>query len=192
MLVNPYAERLLTYGGTRLLQKDFGLVGTILPDPFNKRRLWTIQGLYAPIPGRSLGGVRAKLQDRKGFISFLNQMDMEILLGIAVPGKKCRWSGKEYAEVESPNFFGFCCDDDDLLDDLYDRELMIRGETGLLPYGAEVLRRIHYEDRVDYEELRILLQDVDPDTGIGPDMRIDTIERRWVRVERNRLPWEDA
>lgn len=196
MIVNPYTnkEALATYAGTRILQQDFGLIGTILTDPYRRSRLWTIQALYGPVPGRSIGGIRAKLTDNKGYISFLNQMDLEILLGLAQPGTKCRWSGKEYAGIDSKSFYGFCCDDDDLIDDLFDRELLLRGNSlsGMLTENTQLVRRIHYEDKVDFEELQMLLWDADPETGICPDLRIETLERRWSRVERQRLPWEDA
>lgn len=196
MILNPFTNKELldTYAGTRILQKDFGLVGTILADPFNRNRLWTVQTLYAPAKGRALGGLRTKLVDDKGYVAFLNQVDFEVLLGLGKPGTKCRWSGKDYPEIESKSFYGMCCDDDDLEDDLFDRELLLRGgsPTGMLLSNTQIVRRIHYEDKVEFEELLMLLWDADPETGISPDIRIETLEKRWARVEKQRLRWEDA
>jgi hypothetical protein len=197
MIINPCTsegkELLIPYAGTRLLQHDFGLVGTAIPDPAAPARYWRVQSLYAPIEGRSIGGFRTKLVDEKGFVAFLHQMDLEVLVGVARPGQRCRWSGQVYMAPDERGFCGFCCDDDDLRDDLYDREMLLRAEsvTGFLPPNHEILRRVHLEDRVDIEELHILLWDADPETGIGPDIRISTLDRRWVRVERLKAPWED-
>ena len=162
-------------------------------DPDNPYRNWTISALYTPLSGRSCGGIRAKLTDEKNYITFINQMDLEVLLGRAQPGALCKWSNKRYAAPGENTFYGFCADDDDLIDDLYDRELLMRGEspTGVLSAACESVRRIHLEDRVDVEEYHIMMWDADPETGICPDIRFETLERRWTRVERKRAPWED-
>lgn len=195
MIINPYLHRdaLVTYAGTRILQQDFGLVGVRLQDPDNPYRQWSISALYAPLSSRSCGGIRAKLMDAKDYLTFINQMDLEVLLGIAMPGTMCKWSNKKYAAPGENTFYGFCADDDDLIDDLYDRELLLRGAspTGILGQTSEVFRRIHLEDRVDVEEYHIMMWDADPETGICPDVRMETLERRWSRVERKRAPWED-
>jgi len=98
MIVNPYKnpERLTTYAGTRILQEDFGIVGAVVADTAEKYRLWRVQALYSPIPKRSRGGIRAKLTDQKGVVTFCNQMDLEVLLGIAKPGSYCWWAEEEY------------------------------------------------------------------------------------------------
>jgi len=195
MIVNPFTskELLVPYAGTRLLQHDFGLIGTAIPDPATPARYWRVQALYAPIEERSIGGFRTKLVDDHGFVTFINQMDLEVLLGVGRPGSKCRWSGQAYLAPEERGFYGFCCDEEDLNDDLYERELLLRAEslTGFLPINHEIVRRVHLEDRLDVEDLYILLWDADPETGIGPDIRIATLEKRWVRVERLKAPWEN-
>lgn len=195
MIINPYnnKEAMLPIPGTRLLQQDFGLIGTIIRDPFKRRRFWRIAALYTPVSDRALGGIRAKLVDDKEFFTFVNQMDLEVLLEVAKPGDRCRWSGKRYAAPGEPNFYGFCVDDDDLVDDLYDRELLKRGESihGVLGPNHEIFRRIHLDENIDVEEYLLMLWDADPDTGLMPDIRIETVEKRWVRVERTRTPWED-
>ena len=194
MIVNPFQrkEMLTTYAGTRILQMDFGLVGTVIPDPFNTHRQWRIEGLYAPTGHRAIDGIRIKLVDSKSFITFINQMDMEVLLGMVTPGTTCRWSGKKYAEPGDSDFYGMFVDDDDLVDDLYDRELLLRGvsDSGVLHPNTEVIRRVHIEEKIDVEELWTLLWDGDPETGVCPDIRFETVERRWSRVERVRAPWD--
>jgi len=190
MLLNPYTSRLPTLGGTRLLQTSLGVVGSQLCDPTAPERVWTVQSIYAPIPGRHLGGVRAKLYDQKGFITFCNQRDLEVFLGVAAPGDWCLWASQKYVEPGDREWFGLCADQDDLLDDLYDRELWYRQQyTQLLPTPLEITRRIHLESGVDYEELFILRWDMDPDTGYGPDTRLETISRRWAKVERTSVQW---
>lgn len=194
MIVNPYThkEEVIPFTGTRILQQDFGLVGTILRDPFNSYRYWRIESLYAPLKVRALGGIRAKLVDDKQFVAFLTQMDLEVLLGIARPGEKCKWSGKTYPAPGDSAFFGLCSDDDDLQDDLYDRELFLRAQSGgyALPQNAEIVRRVHLEENVDVEEYFLLIWDGDPATGTSPDTRISTLDKRWRRIERVRTPWE--
>jgi hypothetical protein len=194
MIVNPFShkERMATFAGTRLLQQDFGIIGRTIADPAEPYRIWSIQSLYAPAPGRALGGIRAKLVDQKNVITFINQMDLEVLLGLVRPGTYCRWSERTYAEPGGRDFYGMVADEDDLIDDLYDRELLMRGQspTGMLEGQIDLIRYVHLEESRDVEEYYILMWDGDPDTGISPDIRLETIEKRWVRVERTRAPWD--
>src|SRR6266545_5154734 len=101
MIINPnLAESrsmLRTIPGTRML-RDGTLVGLRFTDPFQQNRIWTIQGLYAPVAGRVLGGIRAKLVDQKSFTSFCNQRDLEVLLKLGRPGNYCEWLGTDYVE----------------------------------------------------------------------------------------------
>lgn len=189
MLINPYQVRLPTYPGTRLLQETFGLTGYQVLDDKDPERTWVLQALYEPLPERMVGGIRAKLYDQKGFVTFCNQRDLEVLLGIASPGTRCRWLGKDYAAPGDRNWFGLCTDSDDLVDDLFERELWLRQTQPLLPSNLELTRRVHMDEGYDVEELDLLLWDADPDTGYGPDPRFETIERRWRRVSRDRVVW---
>lgn len=194
MLVNPFLDKhkLVTYPGTRLLQETFDLVGARIQDPDEPYREWTLGGFYEPVKGRSLGGIRAKCSDSKGFISFVNQRDLEVLLGLVEPGSYCYWGQRRYPEPGDQDWYGFCADEDDLRDDLMDRELLFRGqmEDGLLESGTEFYRLVHLDRRYDVQELYTLLWDMDPETGMGPDIQLDTIDRRWKRVERSRVPWD--
>lgn len=193
MIVNPFSrpDLMATFPGTRILQVDFGIVGLSIADPFESQRFWKIHGFYAP-SGRAIDGIRTKLVDQKDFVTFINQMDLEVLLGLGRPGAVCRWSGKKYAEPGDHDFYGMFVDDDDLVDDLYDRELLLRGQTpgGVLNGSFELTRRVHKEEKVDVEELFTLLWDGDPETGLCPDIRFETVERRWSRVECVRAPWD--
>lgn len=191
MLINPYLpesrEILSPIPGTNIIAETLGVVGVMLRVPGDPIRSWTIQGLYAPIPGRMLGGIRAKLIDQKGFISFCNQRDLEVLLDISCPGAYCAWLDAEYVDVDEAAWCGLCVDEDDLLDDLYDKELEARSayEEGTpLPAGLSFSRRIHAGSLNDYQELLVLKWDMDPDTGMGPDTRFSTVGRRWSSIER--------
>jgi hypothetical protein len=96
----------------------------------------------------------------------------------------------DYEEVGERGWFGLCVDDEDLEDDLLERELRLR-ETypGVLPANLQISRRIHNAGS-DQQELHLLIGDVDPATGIAPDPRLETINKRWVRIERVPLQWE--
>lgn len=190
MLVNPYKTSFSTIPGTRILQSDLGLAGFQYADPASPLRIWTLQYLFAPIPGRRLGGVRAKLMDDKGFVTFCNQRDLEILLGVAQPGDKCHWADMDYPEIGEKGWYGLCVDDEDLQDDLHERELRLREQyPGVLPPYLEITRRIH-DSGADAEEIDLLLWDMDTRTGLSPDARLETVDRRWVRVDRTKVIWE--
>lgn len=192
MLFNPSRSQhlLRAIPGTRLLLESFGLVGAMLVDPRDRMRCWNITSVLAPVPGRSLGGIRVRVEDQKGFVSFCNQRDLELLLGLGEPGAMCPWLQKSYPELDSRDFFGLCVDEEDLRDDLHERELRFRAENpGVIPFGSQLTRYIHLDEDQDVEELMMMLYDCDPDTGLGPDHKLETISSRWTRVERNKVQW---
>jgi len=192
MLCNPFRDTHLlnVIPGTRILQETFGILGWRFDDPKKRGRIWTVQDLYAPLV-RKVGGIRAAVADQKGFISFCNQRDLELLLLLAQPGQWCVWLGAEYPGINDPDFFGVCTDPEEARDDLFERELNLRAQLpGVLPYGTQITRRIHLDYSCDVEELDMVTYDCNPETGYGPDTRLETIDSRWVRVERNPLQWE--
>ena len=191
MIVNPYTTdgkaALAPIPGTHIVESTLGIIGTTFYDTHRASRIWTVYALYTPMPGRAIGGMRAKVVDNKGFVSFCNQRDLEVLLQCATPGSYCEWLDQEYVDTDDRDWIGLAVDDDDLRDDLYDRELEARAEyeTGaLLPAGLSFERLIHNGEDNDYAETLMLLNDVDPRTGIGSDMCMNTIDARWVSVER--------
>ena len=204
MIVNPFTEKdlLQTYAGTRILQHDFGLIGLQLPDFVragdqwveNPNRAWVIQGIYAPIRGRSIQGIRARVMDDRGFSSFVNQVDLEFLHAYVsgyrnLAGKKCEWTGRKYSEPGDNDWFGMCMDDNDLADDLHARENFLRGHyaDNVLPENSEIRRRIHLDDNDDREEQLLLLWDGDFSTGESPDFKLETIKKRWASVAKERV-----
>lgn len=190
MLINPSRDTVEVVEGTPFIadRRLSPFIGerVLYGDP---RRLWTIQSFLLPAR-RALGGVRAKLQDQKGFVTFCNQRDLEVLLGLGTPGEMCFWLGKKYAEPGDKNWVGFYADEFDLTDDLYERELLIRCEYPLIPDGMSLNRLIHIEQGVDVEETYVLLGDWDRNIGLSPDPRYETVQQRWVRVERVKATWE--
>ena len=192
MLINAYKNPPRCIPGTRMLEDTLGTMGVRIPDPQTENRTWEVQSMYLPIEGRMLGGVRAKLVDQKNFVTFCNQRDLEVMLGLGIPGRYCVWAGAEYVGPDHAEWFGFCADDDDLLDDLFDREMFLRGEYpgGVLPPGLCIERGVHTGETHDFEDVFILRGDVDFDTGMYPDLRMETLERRWARSERRRVRWE--
>lgn len=190
MLVNPYNAHLAVLEGSRLIRDERidQLIGLQVPNG-DRRRTWTIQSFLLPTE-RALGGVRAKLQDQKGFISFLNQRDLEVAIGLGLPGDNCPWLGSDYVSPEDKEWVGLYADEEDLVDDLYERELFIRQSYPLIPEGTSLTRHVHIERGIDVEETYVLLWDIDPCSGMSPDPRFCTILARWQRVERVRVRWE--
>lgn len=190
MLINPHTaegrQLLRPIPGTRIVEETLGIVGASFVDMNNLSRRWTVQALYSPISGRSLGGLRAKVVDQKGFISFCNQRDLEVFLSIASPGGYCPWLDQEYVAPGDGEWFGLCVDEEDLADDLYDRELEARAASdgNPLPEGLSFSRLVHDGPGNDYKEHFVLLWDMDPRTGLMPDTRFETVTLRWRSVER--------
>lgn len=190
MLVNPFEMSsgiLAPIPGTNIIESTLGIVGSTFKDPENAFRQWTIQALYTPVYGRALSGIRAKVIDQKEFISFVNQRDLEVLLELSYPGAYCKWLDQDYVEPGEPGWFGLCVDSQDLTDDLYDREMEARAQYPgdyVLPEGLNFERRVHDGHSNDYIETMLLLWDFDPESGMGPDTRIETVNRRWQSVER--------
>ena len=173
-----------------MLREQFGLLGVEIPDPTNPARCWTVVNVYAPIRHRRLGGIRVRLEDQKGFVGFCNQRDLELLIGLAKPGNHCLWLDEEYPEMDSDEFYGICADDEDLEDDLFERELALRAhQPGVLPEGLTLTRKIHLSSGRLFDETDMVLYDCDPVSGYGPDPRFDTLMHRWTRVGRERLQW---
>ena len=194
MLVNPFGA-LPVLPGTRILSESFGLDGVRFDDPQQRGRVWFVYRLFAPIAGRALGGVRAKLVDNKGVITFVNQRDLELLLELAKPGEWCHWANCAYPGLndELDGWYGLCCDAEDLRDDLHEHELILRQQYqsyGYLPSGLEYTRNVHMDKKYDVQEGLVFLWDKDTETNYGPDGRLETIERRWRSVERRQLQWE--
>lgn len=192
MIVNPYTQEgrslIRPLGDTNLLEDTFGLIGTRVIDLHNRFREWTVHALYSPARGRTLGGIRAKLVDQKGFVTFCNQRDLEVLLELASPGAWCQWLGSDYVEPFSDDWLGFCADDDDLVDDLYDRELEARSaycpNNEPLPDGLNFQRRVHNGLHNDFVEEMLLIWDMCQESGLRPDLRFETVINRWRSVER--------
>lgn len=194
MLLNQQQLReLRIIPGTRMLEDPLGLQGVVVIDYKEPWRQWTIQWLLAPVRGRVLNGIRAKLIDPKGFVSFINQRDLEVTLGHGQPGKYCHWLGTDYVNPEDDEWFGVCCDTEDLKDDLFERECWLRQQLPqhpFLPTGLELERLVHFDEGNDAKELLTLRGDINQDTGQYPDPRLESVGRRWTRVEKVPLIWE--
>ena len=196
MLLNPFQSILKTIPGSRMLVEPLGLIGATFDDLKDRDRNWVITNLFAPIHNRHLGGIRVKLEDQKGFVTFCNQRDLELLLGLAKPGDLCAWTGKDYPDFKSYDFYGMCADTEDLEDDLFERELQLRNLmaqapecSSVSPMGYSLTRRVHLSKGQDVEQLDMMLYDCDPETGYGPDPRFETLTCRWTKVERTPTNW---
>jgi hypothetical protein len=205
LLINVYRDRPTALAGTRMMETQLGILGLQLRDPLDARRVWRIESVYLPVPGRVIGGIRAKVRDQKDFVSFCNQRDLEVLLGDAQPGELCPWLDDGYVAWNDDDWVGLACDDEDLRDDLYEREWQLRkqledeylkGENptycGVITNEHQLARRVHLGHHYDVEDLFVPLGDFDPETGAMPDTRFETLERRWMRAERRRVRWEKS
>jgi hypothetical protein len=187
MLCNPYTTQLPVNPETRMLEQNFvmslGIVGLTVADPKEPWRHWTIQWLFAPIVGRKIGGLRARLMDARGFVTFCNQRDLETLLGVGPPGTRCRWMRDEYLEPRDPDWYGLCADEEDLRDDLFERELRLRYSTPdpcvPLTQHVQLERYVHYDEGNDFSELFLLLHD--------SDTSFKNVGKRWTRVDKQRV-----
>lgn len=200
MLLNPFRDPPDRYRieHSRMLGDGFvlnSLAGVVLPDRKNPSRAWTLCCFYMPLTDRKgLQGVRAKLVDQKGFTTFCNQRDLELMLGYVKPGMWCTWTDSPYPEFDSPDFYGFCMDFEDGIDDLHGWEMLKRQEYWargyqVIPETFDVTRRLHLDTNVDVEQLDQFLYDYNPDTGMSPDYDVLRLSQRWRRVERNSVIW---
>lgn len=189
MLVHPYHSHLPTHDGTRLIDASLDTVGTVVIDPRIPARPWMVQALFAPISRRMIGGVRAQLIDQRGFVSFINQRDLEVLLGLGAAGRMCPWMGGRYIGVGERDWCGLFVDKDDLIDDLQMRELALRTQLIEQGYGQQLrpgsvlTRLVHVDEGEDVEEVFTLLWDL----GYSD---LDEIESRWVCTTRRRIEWQ--
>ena len=185
MIVNPVRqpELLRTYSGSRMLRHEFNLVGTSIQDPLQPERIWTIQNLFRPLP-RYLGGIRARCTDQKDFVTFIDQLSLELLLGHARPGEDCIWADCTYPEPGGFNYYGFCCDSEDLKDDMHARELLLLAERRLIP-GIELYRRAHIDVNNDVIDEFLL----ESDAGSPPNPQLVNVNCRWLRGEREKVIW---
>lgn len=190
MLINAYARPPRPVAGCRLLEENFNILGRELQDPHERGRIWTLENAYSPASGRRIGGIRVKARDQKGFITFINQRDLEVLLGEGFPNAWCEWSGSRYVGPQHADWVGFAADDDDLLDDLYEVELALREESLILPAGLTVTRLVHLARGTDRQEQWAFVMDVNLRTGLSPDTGFSTLKSRWTLLRRDTVYWE--
>jgi hypothetical protein len=183
MMINPFNDGIRTIEGTPFVQElalsDF--IGMRVHSE-NPKRVWVIQGFLLPSRKRAIQGIRAQVRDQKGFVTFCNQRDLEVLLGLGLPGNMCHWLGRRYAAPGDEDWIGFHSAEDDLWDDLYERELCVRCDYPTIPEGTTVNRYVHLERGIDVEETWVCIK--------NNSTRYETVYHRWVRVERVRATWE--
>lgn len=188
MIVHPSRDvhSLVTIPGTRVLREDFNLIGHRLNDARVDGGAWIITNVYAPLNGRRPKGIRAKLENPKtGTVTFIEQIYLEVALGLQRAGTYCAWAAMEYPSPGTPTFHAMVCDEDDLTDDLYDREVLLRDGPEPLELGTQMERHIQPEPGLELTEVLVLVSD-QRDDGSSPDLRFTTVERRWRRVEKKK------
>lgn len=182
MLFNPSRDRLSTFGKTRLVTTDLGLIGHKLRCP-RVNRIFTITQLFAPVQRTSIGGLRARVVDVKGFSSFINQRDLEVLLGVGSPDLECAWLGKNYVDSSSSDWGGFALSPPyESEDDMLIREMEWIDAGNAFAYGASLQRRVHQEEGKDVEEEWLFLS---TKQLIAPE----DVGKRWTRSDSQRVRW---
>lgn len=191
MLIHPSRTNLTTFPGTRVIASDFGLGRFSYAEKKNPNRVWFFYAALLPLASKPIKGIRIELRDQKGFTTFINQRDLEVLLELGVPGTRCEWCGGTYREVDGEGWIGLFGDFDDWTDVLQREELNIRAQQqgGLLLPGQEIVLNL-YDGARDYCDLMTVLTDTDKD-GLSPDTKITTIHKRWSRIERTPVNWAD-
>lgn len=197
MLPNPYHQTLKTVAGTNLLERSDELTklvraacGNDFDDGVNINRRWKLTDFFAPVSRIGLG-LRARLVDELGFVTFCNQRDFEVLAGIRSRGDYCAWLDADYLGPLDRGWIGLCLDTIDLEDDLFERELTQRGQLNPgvpIPSGTQLERLLHSEGADSLERL-MLNKDVHPRTGRSPDLGYRTLSYRWMRIGRERASW---
>lgn len=171
-------------------------VGASFKDPLDSLTRWTVTHMLTPISGRRLGGrpvlfYRARLVDQRGVGAYINQRDLELLVGAAKTGSHCELTGGYYPGINDidDGWVGICTDSLDEVDELYIREMSLRA---MPQYGGWLYPNIlcTWQVRVVSEEhaprTRYWLSGYDymPETWqtanpIGPDTRFSSVEKRW-------------
>lgn len=187
MITHPFESQSLPIPGTRLLTETFGLVGQEIQYP--RSRDWQIVGFFAPTSSVGvLCGVRARLLDLKGFYTFINQRDLELLLDPDLGGRWCPWLGEDYPDIDSSEWYGPAMDGTDLEDDLLVMEWELRDTHGSPLPSMNAVRKV-YDGYSNWEREEVLLYDMDLETGESPDTRLATIGQRWVLAEKRKVVW---
>ena len=121
-----------TLPGTRILVENLGLIGSRFTDPAEVSRRWAVISVLRPLVIRPDRGVRCRVIDQTGIVSFVEHTDLELLTHRAKPGEFCPWTQDEYPEVgdELAGWRGLFMEEPELEDDLHIRELELRQELG--------------------------------------------------------------
>ena len=186
-------SRLRVSDSSMILFLKHDCIGKSVRDPDNKSRLWTVRDAFAPeedvAAGNSLG-VRFRCIDARGFVTFINQRDLEVLLGYGKPGERIPWSDNRYyvSVFSEAHWVGFQVQKWDSLNDLHLRETAIRIDRGYgnapIPMGATITRLIHMRDGQDLEVKFTCVGNADRHSGYGPDTQFGSVEYRWNCVEK--------
>lgn len=188
---------LLAVPGTRLLMYSTGFLGKKFPDPRYLEREWTVTQEFQPLGVDHL--IRLRAVDAAGFVTFVNEMDLDLLRGLEKPGSLHERTGRIYPEIGCvrDGWAGLYMDEEDLEDDLHIRELELRVAqrpfTNFVdaPLAVRYLERYIHTDGRDYRRLEHLVMDADPYTHVGPDYRIETLCKRWACVEKEPIAWTE-
>ena len=151
MIINPFREKPDRFGNTRLVTADLGLAGKKVRDP-RTSRVFVLSHIFGPVNSLAIQGIRVRGQDKNGIVSFINQRDLEVLLGLGVPGRTCRWFGRDYVDPSEPEWIGFAMEPEDSQDDLLIQEMQLVETKGPPKQGDQLIRDLHCSETKDIRE----------------------------------------
>ena len=124
------SNRLDAVPGTRLVLNPYGHIGKRFPDPENSCRVWAVFNEFLPNEDSPL--IRLRAVDQKGFVTFINEMDCDLLRGTARPRQLHARTELQYPEIgcHRDGWRGMYVTERDLEDDLHIRELELRAQYG--------------------------------------------------------------
>jgi hypothetical protein len=180
--------------GTRYLAYTSGLIGKRFIDPHRATREWTVIDELCPL--REPLVTRLRVRDQCGVVSFINELDFDVLRHAVRPGSTDHRTMQSYPDIGDyrHGWEGLHVEYEDLDDDLLAREVALRNEYNgwYLPLSNTIndLARFIHTDGKDYMFIEKLIQDVAPETGVGPDWRFETISKRWSQYHKENIDWE--
>jgi len=189
-LVNPIdCSNRYRVGSSNLLSIPLDYFNLPFADPTSRGRQWIVRNAFAVDPSYVEMGLRLRVFDtRDELCSFINQRDLEVLLGLARPDHQIPWApSQRFYAPGAHGFVGLYLDEVELEDDLFLRECVLRCITFRcqptpIPKGTAITRALYDSQMQEYQEVLHCVGDCNPVSGWGPDPERASVKTRWKTV----------